>query len=123
MKKRSGSSPRAQPRTRSAGATKTSELIAKRLRKHRPVSAVNLRIPADLIEELRRVAGALGFSNYESLIRAYIGKGLRIDIARLDEGSVPGLIASPKHKGGRRQFESTGVSRNRPSDLGQISCA
>ena len=33
------------------------------------------------------------------LIRAYIGKGLRTDLARLDEGSVPRLIASLKRKG------------------------
>ena len=35
----------------------------------------------------------------QPLIRAYIGEGSCIDLARLDEGSVPRLIASLKRKG------------------------
>jgi uncharacterized DUF497 family protein len=53
----------------------------------------------DVVEDLKRVAPTLGFAGYQPLIRAYIGKGLRIDLARLDEGSVPRLIASLKRKG------------------------
>jgi hypothetical protein len=34
-----------------------------------------------------------------TVIRHYIGKGLRMDLAHLDEGSVPRLIASLKRKG------------------------
>jgi hypothetical protein len=73
-----------------------------------------------VLEDLKRVAPTLRFAGYQPLIRAYIGNGLRIDLARLDEGSLPRLIASLKRTG-RRQFDPTGVSRNRPIDLAQIS--
>ena len=66
----------------------------RRLRKNRAMSSVTLRMPEDVVEDLKRVAPTLGFAGYQPLIRAYIGKGLRIDLARLGEGSVPRLIAS-----------------------------
>jgi hypothetical protein len=43
-----------------------------------------------VVEDLKRVAPSLGFAGYQPLIRAYIGKGLRIDLARLDEDPCPG---------------------------------
>ena len=63
------------------------------------MSSVTLRMPEDVVEDLKRVAPTLGFAGYQPLIRAYIGKGLRTDLARLDEASVPRLIASLKRRG------------------------
>jgi hypothetical protein len=63
------------------------------------MSSVTLRMSDDIVEELKRVAPTLGFSGYQPLIRAYIGKGLRLDLARLEERSVPRLIASLKRRG------------------------
>jgi len=71
----------------------------RRLRKNRAMSSVTLRMPEDVVEDLQRVAPTLGSAGYQPLIRAYIGKGLRRDLARLNEGSVPWLIASLKRKG------------------------
>jgi len=51
------------------------------------MTMISLRIPEDVIEDLKRIAPLLGFSGYQPLIRAYIGQGLRADIERL-EGSV-----------------------------------
>jgi len=48
---------------------------------------VSLRIPEDVVEDLKRIAPLLGFSGYQPLIRAYIGQGLRADLERL-EGNV-----------------------------------
>ena len=62
---------------------KISEL-RKRLRKGRPMTSVTLRIPEDVIGDLKRVAPVLGFSGYQPLIRAYIGQGLRRDLERLE---------------------------------------
>ncbi len=62
---------------------KSSEL-KKRLRKDRPMAPITLRIPKDVVEDLKRIAPQLGFSGYQSLIRAYIGQGLRQDLARLE---------------------------------------
>jgi hypothetical protein len=63
---------------------KNSELRA-RLRKDRPMTMISLRIPEDVLEDLKLVAPRLGFSGYQPLIRAYIGQGLRADLARLEE--------------------------------------
>lgn len=63
------------------------------------MSSVTLRMPEDVIEDLKRLAPTLGHAGYQPLIRSYIGKGLRVDLARLDEGSMPRLIASLKRRG------------------------
>lgn len=38
------------------------------------MTSVTLRIPEDVVEDLKRVAPLLGFSGYQSLMRAYIGQ-------------------------------------------------
>lgn len=58
--------------------------LRKRLRKDRPMTSVTLRIPEDVVDDLKRVAPRLGFSGYQPLIRAYIGQGLRRDLERLE---------------------------------------
>ncbi len=62
---------------------KISEL-RKRLRKVRPMTSVTLRIPEDVVDDLKRIAPGLGFSGYQPLVRAYVGQGLRRDLARLE---------------------------------------
>ncbi len=57
--------------------------LKQRLRKDRAVVAVSLRVPEDVVEDLKRLAPRLGFSGYEPLMRAYIGQGLRADLERL----------------------------------------
>ena len=74
------------------------EALKKRLDKTRPMTTITIRIPEDVIEDLKRVAPLLGFSGYQPLVRAYIGQGLRADIERL-EGDIPALIASLKRHG------------------------
>lgn len=78
---------------------KTSKL-KERLQKDRPMTMISLRIPDDIIEDLKRIAPLLGFSGYQPLIRAYIGQGLRVDLERL-EGSVEitTLIESLRNQG------------------------
>lgn len=74
--------------------------LKKRLNKSRPKTQVNLRMPEDVLEDLRRIAPQLGFSNAEALIRAYIGQGLRNDLARLEQTpEVSSLIESLRRKG------------------------
>jgi hypothetical protein len=64
---------------------KTSDLIQRRLNKDRPMNTISLRLPDDLIDDLKRIAPMLGFSGYQPLIRTYIGKGLRTDLIKLEE--------------------------------------
>jgi len=53
------------------------------------MTTISIRMPEDVVEDLKRVAPLLGFSGYQPLIRAYIGQGLRKDLERLDRN--PGL--------------------------------
>ena len=61
---------------------------------------ISLRIPEDVIEDLKRVAPALGFSGYQPLMRAYIGQGLRADLERLETNlEVADLVESLRRRG------------------------
>ena len=76
-----------------------SETLKKRLNKNRPMTMVTIRIPEDVIEDLKRIAPLLGFSGYQPLIRAYIGQGLREDLERLEGNNLSAFIESLKRKG------------------------
>ncbi len=75
------------------------DALKKRLDKNRPMTAITMRMPEDVIEDLKRVAPLLGFSGYQPLARTYIGQGLRADLECLDEDTVSALIASLKRLG------------------------
>jgi hypothetical protein len=75
------------------------EALKKRLDRNRPMTSVTLRMPEDVVEDLKQVAPLLGFSGYQPLIRAYIGQGLRADLERLESETVTALIASLKRRG------------------------
>ncbi|MBR8831056.1 MAG: hypothetical protein N5P05_003761 [Chroococcopsis gigantea SAG 12.99] len=75
------------------------EVLKKRLDKNRPMTIITIRIPEDVIEDLKRVAPLLGFSGYQPLARAYIGQGLRLDLERLEKDKVSLLIDSLKRLG------------------------
>ena len=60
-----------------------SDELRRRLNKNRTMVPVSIRMPEDVIEDLKRIAPQLGFSGYQPLIRAYIGQGLRQDLVRL----------------------------------------
>ena len=61
--------------------------LSRRLQKDRPMVAISKRMPEDVIGDLKRVAPHLGFSGYKPLIRAYVGQGLRDDLAKLESSS------------------------------------
>ncbi|MBF2015795.1 MAG: hypothetical protein IGS23_11455 [Rivularia sp. T60_A2020_040] len=75
------------------------ETLKQRLNKNRPMSAVTIRIPEDVVEDLKRIAPILGFSGYQPLMRAYIGQMLRVDLERLENNTVNALVASLKRHG------------------------
>ena len=57
--------------------------LRERLRKDRPMATISLRMPEDVVEELKQLAPLVGFSGYQPLMRAYIGQGMRQDLERL----------------------------------------
>jgi hypothetical protein len=85
--------------------------IARRLQKDRPMTMVSIRIPNDVIEDLKRVAPMLGFSGYQALIKAYIGQGLRADLERLENSvEVSALIESLRKKGVKEEIISSAMA-------------
>ena len=75
------------------------ETLKRRMDKNRSMTPVTLRIPEDLVEDLKRIAPKLGFSGYQPLIRAYIGQGLREDLERVENETISALVASLKRRG------------------------
>lgn len=75
------------------------ETLKKRLTRNRPMTAITIRMPEDVIEDLKRIAPLLGFSGYQPLVRTYIGQGLRTDLERLDNDTVSAFISSLKRRG------------------------
>jgi len=74
--------------------------IRKRLRPNRPMTSITLRMPDDVVDDLKRVAPRLGFSGYQPLIRAYVGQGLRRDLERLDRPpDVSRIVTSLRRHG------------------------
>jgi hypothetical protein len=74
--------------------------LSQRLQKDRPMTMVSIRIPDDVIDDLKRVAPMLGFSGYQALIKAYVGQGLRSDLERLEGGvEISALVESLRKKG------------------------
>jgi hypothetical protein len=65
------------------------EDLRKRLRKDRPMTTVSVNLPEDVVEDLNRVAPRLGFSGYLPLLRAYVGQGLRRDLAPAEGTDEP----------------------------------
>lgn len=90
--------------------------LAQRLQKDRRTTMVSIRIPEDVIEDLKRVAPMLGFSGYQALIKAYIGQGLRTDLERLENGvEISSLIESLKKKGVKEEIISSAIAEAQSS--------
>ena len=75
------------------------ETLKQRLKKDRPMKTITLRIPEDVVEDLKRIAPVLGFSGYQPLMRTYIGQGLREDLEKLEQNPLWELIESLKRHG------------------------
>ncbi len=75
------------------------ETLKKRLDRDRPMTSVTIRMPDDVVDDLKRLAPLLGFSGYQPLLRAYVGRGLRKDLEHLDSDKVSALVSSLKRHG------------------------
>lgn len=81
-----------------------SERIMRNMVADRKMTAISIRIPEHVIDDLKEVAPTLGFGGYQALIRAYISHGLRVDLARLEQERQRAEIAA--------RLEQHGVSRD-----------
>jgi len=74
------------------------------------MTVISLRMPEDVIEELKEIAPSLGFGGYQPLIRAYIGQGLRKDLARLESSQFQALTESLRKHGINDQIISAAIA-------------
>lgn len=63
------------------------------------MTAITVRMPEDVVDDLKRVAPLLGFSGYQPLLRYYIGQGLRRDLDHLENSKTEKLVKSLKRHG------------------------
>ncbi len=75
------------------------ETLKKRLDRDRPMTSITLRMPDDVVEDLKRIAPLLGFSGYQPLLRTYVGQGLRKDLEQLEGDKVSALVSCLKRHG------------------------
>ena len=75
------------------------ENLKKRLNPNRPMIPVTIRMPEDVVDDLKQIAPSLGFSGYQPLIRAYVGQGLREDLEKMENDKLFSLVASLKRHG------------------------
>jgi predicted transcriptional regulator len=86
------------------------ERLKTRLRKDRPMTTISIRMPEDVIEDLKEIAPALGMSGYQPLIRAYIGQGLRRDLERLDNSQMQAITESLRKQGVADELISAAIA-------------
>jgi len=90
--------------------------LKKRLKKNRAMTTISLRIPSDVIDDLKNIAPRLGFSGYQPLIRAYIGQGLRVDLERLNENvEMSHLVESLRRHGVKEEIIASAMAEVRGS--------
>jgi len=75
------------------------ESLKKKLERDRPMTSVTIRMPNDVIDDLKRIAPLLSFTGYQPLIRAYVGQGLRKDLEHLNSDNISALVTSLKRHG------------------------
>ena len=75
------------------------ERLRKRLKKDRPTTTITMRIPVDVVESLKAIAPARGFTAYQTLLKRYISEGLRRDEAEFDQHTARKLTEALKRRG------------------------
>jgi hypothetical protein len=63
------------------------------------MATISIRIPEDVVADLKLLAPVLGFSGYQPLMRAYIGQGLRKDLAKLEPDQMKAVAESLRRHG------------------------
>ena len=79
--------------------TKSLERIQKRMVKSPPMALISMRLPQHMIDEIKEIAAAKGFTGYQGLIRYYISQGARKDIEELDMPKLDNIARALKAQG------------------------
>ncbi len=87
-----------------------SDRLRQRLSKARQMTTISIRMPQDVIEDLKEISPSLGFSGYQPLIRAYIGQGLRRDQMQMEHSQVKVITESLRKHGVADQIISAAIA-------------
>ena len=60
---------------------------------------ISMRLPRHMIDELKKIAVAKGFSGYQGLIRYYISQGARKDLEEMDLPNLENVVRALKEQG------------------------
>jgi len=85
------------------------ERMREQLGKERVMTSISLRIPERVIDDMKEIAPMLGFSGYQSLMKAYISQGLRKDLEKLEGSNVAALTESLRKRGVRDEDISAAI--------------
>jgi hypothetical protein len=78
------------------------------------MTSITIRMPDDVVKELKRVAPLLGFSGYQPLIRAYVGQGLRRDLETIQrQPKLDDLVKSLRRYGVDEDVISSAIAELR----------
>jgi hypothetical protein len=77
------------------------------------MTTISIRVPDDVLEDLKTLAPVLGFTGYQPLMRAYIGQGLRKDLAKLENDQVKLLVESLRRQGVDEQVLMDALAESR----------
>ena len=86
------------------------ERLKTRMQPDRPMVTISLRMPEDVIDDLKEVAPMLGFSGYQPLMRSYVGQGLRKDLQKLEGSQLQILTESLRKHGVSDEHISAAVA-------------
>jgi len=86
------------------------ERLKIRLSRDRKMTTISIRMPEDVIDDLKEIAPMLGFSGYQPLIRAYVGQGLRDDLTRLENTPAQRLTDSLRQQGVAEEVISLAIA-------------
>jgi len=76
-----------------------SEKMAIRRQRNRPSTTVEIRLPEDVVQDLKEMAPVFGIGSFQALIRAYISEGMRRDESTLNLPEVRNLLEGLKRDG------------------------
>ncbi|MFM9967465.1 MAG: hypothetical protein ACKVQK_03540 [Burkholderiales bacterium] len=79
--------------------SKSLERVKKRMVKDAPMTMISIRLPARMLDELREIAAAKGFTGYQGLIRYYVSQGMRVDLEDLDKPKIDAIARALRKSG------------------------
>lgn len=81
----------------------------------RPSTPITIRMPVDVLEDLKRVAPLKGMSGYQALIKFYISQGLREDLRSIWEEEQGRQLESTLNEFGLEQEQKQRIWNLIPS--------